>query len=291
MTPEPSNLRGALLGLAAMALFACSDIVIKFLGGSYSPFQIIFFAGLMTFPLLAVQIIADPTPANLRPRRPKLMLLRCVVVLFNSILGTFAFATLPLAQCYAIVFTMPIFITLLSVPVLGERIDLLRGVAVLAGLAGVVIALDPGTGVLQWGHAAALGSAILGAGNFVIIRKTGTDERAIVLILFPLILQLAVAAMVLPLVYQPMPLRDLALTGLMATVSLIGYFLIIAAYRRAPGIVVAPMQYSQIIWAAIMGALLFDEHMSARTVLGTVIIIAAGIIIVARQDRLVGISR
>lgn len=289
--PQPSNLQGALIGLAAMALFACSDMTIKFLGGGYNPFQIIFFAGLMTFPLIAGLIIADPTPANLRPRRPKLMALRCVIVLFNGILGTFAFATLPLAQCYAIVFTMPIFITLLSVPVLGERIDLVRGLAVLAGLVGVVIALDPGSGALQWGHAAALGSAVFGAGNYVIIRKTGATERTVVMILFPLILQMIVAAIVLPLVYQPMPMADVACTALMATTSFIGYLLIIAAYRRAPGIVVAPMQYSQIIWAAIFGAVLFGEHLSSGTIVGTAVIIVAGIVIVARQDRPAGYLR
>ncbi len=119
----------------------------------------------------------------------------------------------------------------------------------------------------------------------MIIRKTGRDERAVVLVLFPLMLQLAVAAMVLPFVYQPMPLRDLGLSALMATVSFIGYLLIIAAYRRAPGIVVAPMQYSQIIWAAIFGAVLFDEHMTDRMIIGTAVIILAGIVIVARQDR------
>lgn len=281
-----SNLQGALIGLLAMAMFACSDATIKFLGGGYSPFQIIFFAGLMTFPLIAGLTIADPAPENLRPRRPKLMALRCVIVLINGILGTYAFATLPLAQCYAIVFTMPIFITLLSVPVMGERIDQVRGIAVLAGLIGVVVALDPGTAALQWGHAAALGSAIFGAGNYVIIRKTGTAERTVALILYPLILQMIVAALVLPLVYEPMPLRDLGLTALMALTSFIGYLLIIAAYRRAPGIVVAPMQYSQIIWAAIFGAMLFGEQMTSRMVLGTAVIILAGLVIVLRQDRI-----
>lgn len=267
-----------------MALFACSDATIKFLGSGYNAFQIIFFAGLMTFPLIAGLTIADPAPENLRPRRPKLMALRCVIVLINGILGTYAFATLPLAQCYAIVFTMPIFIALLSVPVMGERIDLFRGMAVLAGLAGVIVALDPGTGNLQWGHAAALGSAIFGAGNYVIIRKTGAGERAVTLILYPLILQMVVAAIALPLVYQPMPFRDLGLTAVMATTSFIGYLLIIAAYRRAPGIVVAPMQYSQIIWAAIFGTLLFDEQMSVRTLLGTVVIVLTGIVVVTRKD-------
>ncbi len=268
-----------------MGLFACADITIKVLGGDYNPFQIIFFAGLMTFPLIAGHIIADPITATMRPRKPGLMALRCVIVLLNGIFGTYAFVTLPLAQCYAIFFMMPIFITLLAVPILGEKIDLLRGTAVVAGLIGVLIALDPGTGRLQWGHAAALAGALVGAGNYIIIRKTGAVERTAVLLLYPLILQVAVAAAVLPMVYQPMPFRDLALTALMAAVTFVGYLAIIAAYRRAPGIVVAPMQYSQIIWAAVMGALLFDEHMSVHTVVGTAIIIAAGIVIVARPER------
>lgn len=287
MTAAPSNLRGALLGLAAMGLFACSDVTIKFLGGGYDAFQILFFAGIMSVPLVAGMAMADPAAAPLRPRQPKWMALRAVVVLLNGIAGTYAFASLPLAQCYAIFFTMPIFITLLAVPVLGEKIDLVRGIAVLVGLAGVVVALDPGAATLQWGHAAALSGAVLGAMNYVILRKTGTQERKVVMVLYPLMLQLLVAGLVLPLVYQPMPFNDLALTGFMATVSFAGYLLIIAAYRAAPAIVVAPMQYSQIIWAGVFGALLFDEVMGLRTLIGTVVIIGAGIAIVARQDKAV----
>jgi S-adenosylmethionine uptake transporter len=285
VAPHPSNLKGALLGLAAMGLFACSDIVIKFLGSGYNAFQIIFFAGLMSVPLIAGFAMADPAQEGLRPRQPRLMALRCLIVLINGILGTYAFASLPLAQYYAIFFTMPIFITLLAVPVLGEKIDALRGAAVIAGLIGVVVALDPARSVLQRGHAAALAGSVFGAANYVIIRKTGGQERVVVMVLYPLMLQLLVAAIVLPLVYQPMPFRDLALSALMATVSFVGYLLIIAAYRRAPGIVVAPMQYSQIIWAGIFGAVLFGEHLTRQTLLGIALIIAAGVAIVARQDR------
>lgn len=286
MKDKPSNLNGALLGLLGMGLFAASDISIRFLGEGYNPFQVIFFAGLMSVPLIAGFAMVDPTPGPLRPALPGLMALRCLVVVVNGVAGTYAFANLPLAQSYAIFFTMPFFIALLSALVLGERIDILRGVAVVAGLAGVIIALDPGAAVLKWAHAAALIGAILGAGNYVIIRKTGGQERTLVMILYPLMLQLATAALVLPFVYQPMPLRDLGLTALMATVALLGYFAIIAAYRRAPGIVVAPMQYSQIIWAAIFGAILFGEVISLRTWIGTAVIIASGIVIVWRQDRL-----
>jgi S-adenosylmethionine uptake transporter len=210
---------------------------------------------------------------------------RCLVVVVNGVAGTYAFANLPLAQSYAIFFTMPIFIAVLSALTLGERIDLLRGIAVVVGLAGVIVALDPGSATLEWAHGAALVGAILGAGNYVIIRKTGGQERTLVMILYPLLLQLGTAAMVLPFVYQPMTLRDLGLTGVMAAAAFMGYFAIIAAYRRAPGIVVAPMQFSQIIWAAIFGALLFGEAMSVQTLSGTAVIIASGIVIVWRQDK------
>lgn len=87
-----------------------------------------------------------------------------------------------------------------------------------------------------------------------------------------------------------MPMRDLALSAVMATVSFAGYFRIVAAHLRAPSIVVAPMQYSQLVWAAIFGALLFDEQMTARVWIGTVVIILAGIVNVTRRDRVVEIA-
>jgi S-adenosylmethionine uptake transporter len=237
--------------------------------------------------MVAGMAMADPAAASLRPVRPGLMALRCAVVVINGILGTYAFSVLPLAQCYAIFFTMPIFITLLSAVLLGEKIDLPRGVAVVVGLVGVVIALDPAGTTLQWGHLAAIVGAIVGAGNYVIIRMSGGLERTVVMILYPIMAQLAVAAVVLPLVYVPMPMFDLGLTALMALAGFAGYLLIIEAYRRAPGIVVAPMQYSQILWAAVLGALLFGEVMTGRTMVSVALIIAAGVVIVARQDKAV----
>lgn len=285
MAPRPSNALGALYGLLAMGLFACADISVRFLGAGYNPFQIIFFSGLLSFPILMGYVMLGPADQGLRPHNPRLMALRCTVVVLNSVFGTYAFANLPLAQCYAIFFLMPIFITVLSWPLLGERIDLRRGIAVLAGLIGVLVALDPGHEGLRWAHAAAFMGALVGAGNYIIIRKTGNSERTAVMVIYPLMLQTLVAAAVLPLVYVPMPLAHFGIAALMALVTFAGYLLIIAAYRRAPGIVVAPMQYSQIIWAAIMGHLLFGEAMSGRMILGTCLIIAAGIAIVARQEQ------
>ena len=151
MSRRSQNLAGAGLGLAAFGAYACYDASAKFLGEGYHPLQIIFAAGAMCMPLLLLYVLVDPTPGSLLPRRPGMMALRVVGTLVNFILGVWAFTLLPLAEAYAIFFTMPLFIALLAVPMLGEKIDLTRGLAVLMGLAGVIVALDPSQTALGWG--------------------------------------------------------------------------------------------------------------------------------------------
>lgn len=289
MTRPHDPLAGAFLGLLAFGLYSGYDIAIKFLGSGYNSLQIMFFSGLLAFPLVLAQALFSKDQGSLKPKLPGWMALRTVVVIGNGLFGTYAFATLPLAQCYAIFFCMPMLIALLGVPLLGEKIDLPRGAAVILGLIGVMIALNPwaeGPGAgLQWAHAAAFAGAGFGAMNYTILRRTGGTERTAVLLLYPMLAQLAVVTLALPFVYVPMPMADLAVTGFMALVGVAGSLVIIAAYRRARAIVVAPMQYSQIIWGALFGFLLFDEGLSLSLILGTGLIILSGLIIVSRQDR------
>ena len=100
----------------------------------------------------------------------------------------------------------------------------------------MVIALDPQGTRLQWGHLAALITALVGAANHLIVRMTGGIDRVVVLQIYPFLALLLVAGPVLPFVYVPMRAADLGLT---AAMGLAGYLLIIAAYQRAPAIVVA----------------------------------------------------
>jgi S-adenosylmethionine uptake transporter len=282
----PSTLTGAGLGLLAFGAYSAYDVLAKVMGGAYHPLQIIAAAGLMTMPLLvAVHAVLDGGTGSLRPVRPGLMALRSLGTILNFVCGVTAFTLLPLAEAYVIFFAMPLFISLLAVPVLGERLDPLRGFAVLLGLAGVVIALDPRATPLSLGHALALAGALVGAMNYVIIRKTGAVERTSVMLIWPQVALFLVVAAAMPFVYRSMPVRDLGIAAVMALVLMAGMLTILAAYRRAPAIVVAPMQYSQIAWAAIFGALLFGEEMRRATFLGMVLIAVAGVLVVARQDR------
>ena len=285
MPVTQSNLRGALLSLAAFGVYATHDVLVKYLGGSYSPFQLIFFSGLLGFPLVTIMLMSDRTDGNLIPRHPWWTVIRTTTAVLNGFTGFYAFSVLPMAQCYAIFFAMPILITLLAIPILGEKVGLHRGVAVIVGLIGVIIVLRPGEAPLGLGHLAALAAATMGAMTSVIVRKVGADERSVVLMLYPMVANFVVMTLALPFVYIPVPIGHLGLMGTMSLLGLVGGILIIAAYRRAPAIIVAPMQYSQIVWAIIYGFLIFDEAIDLWTAVGTGVIMLAGIYIVLREDK------
>jgi S-adenosylmethionine uptake transporter len=117
------------------------------------------------------------------------------------------------------------------------------------------------------------------------VRKTGKAERAAVIMLYPMIANFIVAGIALPFVYKPMPIAHLGLVAGMAVLGLTASLLAIMAYRRAAAVIVAPMQYSQIIWATVYGSIFFNESHDLVTALGTGIIIISGIYIVLREDR------
>ncbi|MBU3031813.1 DMT family transporter [Paracoccus marinaquae] len=278
-----NNIRGALLQLAAMGIYATHDVVIKTLGATYPAFQILFFASLLSFPLVSVMLMRDRTPGTLWPVHPGWVVLRTACAVAAGMAGFYAFSTLPLAQVYAILFATPLIVTILSIPLLGERVGIHRWAAVIVGLSGVLIVLRPGGQTLALGHAAALIGALASALAAVIIRKLGSTERSVVLMIWPMLGNFVVTGGALSLGYEPMALTDLALAGLIAALGLAGGFLVIMAYRAGEAAIVAPMQYSQIIWATAYGWFLFGERLDGPTLLGASVIIASGIYIVWRE--------
>lgn len=279
------NARGALAALAAFGIFATHDVVVKFLGGTYSPVQIIFFSVLLSFPLATVMLLRDETPDTLIPRNPGWVLVRTVAAVVTALCAFYAFSVLPLAQVYAILFAAPLIITVLSVPILGETVRLRRWAAVIVGLAGVLIVLRPGTTPLGLGHLAALTAAVGGALASVIVRKIAGGERAAVILLYPMVANFLVMGAALPLVYEPMPLRDFGALAVMALLAWTATRMLIAAYTMADAVVVAPMQYSQILWAAVYGLIFFDETLDRWTGIGAAVIIASGLFILYREGR------
>jgi S-adenosylmethionine uptake transporter len=278
-----SSLRGALFALTAFGIYATHDVVIKFLGASYSPFQIIFFSTLFGFPVVTIMLMRDTETGNLRPRHPWWTALRTVSAVLTAASAFYAFSSLPLAQVYAIIFASPLLITILAVPILGERVGWRRSLAVAVGLVGVMVVLRPGATDFQLGHLAALSAAIFSSIAAVVMRKIGRDERSAVLLLYPMMANFVVMGCALPFVYRPMPGLDLGGFATIAVLGFMGALCHIFAYRAARAVVVAPMQYSQILWAVAYGAIFFGETPERNTAIGAGIIIASGLYVVFRE--------
>lgn len=285
MPDRTSPLSGILLALLAFAAFSTHDIAVKMLGGGYAVFQILFFSVLLTFPLVVMMLLRDNQQGTLIPVHPWWTALRTVSAVITGFSAFYAFSVLPLAQVYAIIFASPLIITLLSIPILGERVGLHRGGAVIVGLAGVIIVLRPADLDLGLGHMAALTAAFFGALAAVIMRKIGRDERTAVMMLYPMMANFVIMGALMPFVYRPMPLPDLGLWVMMAVLAFAASVALIHAYRRAEAVLVAPMQYSQILWAALYGWWFFDETIDLVTGLGAAVIIASGLYIVLREGR------
>jgi drug/metabolite transporter (DMT)-like permease len=279
------NTRGVLLGLAGFAVFSTHDVIVKYLGETYSPVQIVFFSVIFGFPLASIMLVHDANADTMRPRHPWWIVLRTISIVVSSICVFYAFSVLPLAQTYSILFSIPLMITLLSIPILGERVGIHRGGAILVGFVGVLIAVRPGSSEFSLGHAAALVAAFASSLASIIVRRIGRDERSLVLLLFPMLGSFLVMGSLMPFSYKPMPLQDLAASAILSALSFIALNCMIGAYKNGEAVVVAPMQYSQILWATFYGIMFFNETPEIHTLIGAVVIIASGIYIVLRENR------
>ncbi|PUB10895.1 DMT family transporter [Yoonia sediminilitoris] len=280
-----SNARGAIFALIAFGVFATHDVFIKILGGIYSPIQIVFFSVLFSFPLAMVMLMRDAKPGTLMPVHPWWLALRTVAAVVTGVSAFYAFSVLPLAETYAILFAAPLLITVLAIPILGEKVRLRRWLAVIVGLIGVLIVLRPNQTSLSIGHLAAIFSAIGGSVASIVVRKIGEDERPVVMLLYPIMTNFVVMAAALPFVYKPMPIEHLAMLGVVAVFAWVASRLVIQAYQVGEAAIIAPMQYSQIIWATGFSLLLFGETVETTTYIGAAVIIASGLYIVLRESR------
>jgi S-adenosylmethionine uptake transporter len=221
--------------------------------------------------------------AALRPRHPWLVTARALLLAVDVVLVFFAFTKMPLADAYTMVFTTPMLVTALSVPLVGEHVGWRRWSAVGVGFLGVLIVLRPGFADLNLGHAAALSSSLLFALSLIVVRRIGNSESAITLLLSMMVGLLVVSAPPLPLLFVLPTGRDLALMAVIGLFMGLGHLALIQAFRLAPSAVVAPFHYSQILWAVVFGLFLFDDPPDRWVIAGSTVIIASGLFILWRE--------
>lgn len=275
-------LRGVAFALVAFATFSLHDALIKSIKG-IPVFQVVFFVVLFSFVPFALFLAIDGTERSLRPRLPFLVALRCLFSVVGLLCVFYAFGRLPMAEVYSLLFAAPILITLIAIPVLGERVRLFRWFAIVLGMVGVLVVLRPGTTSLSINHLVALGAACSTACVSVVTRKIGSREHSVTLILYPMLANVVVTGIATIFVYVPMEGDVLLRLCLIGILSVIGQSLMIQAYRASEAQFVAPMQYSQMLWALVYGALIFNESIDGNVLLGSVVIVSAGLLFIWRE--------
>lgn len=281
-----SAVKGILLGFAAMAIFSYGDASIKAIGDGMTVFEISFFA--TAFACFAVPFVRLPHERwrdMFRMHSPGLVMVRTVAGVFAGLLSTYAFTTLPLAEVYSLIFLSPLFVTILSIPFLGETIGWRRALAILIGFAGVLLVVRPGFRELMPGHLAAAGSAVCGAATVLSLRALGPTEKRITLMGVVFAASLVVNGAIMAFNFHIPTMRDFMLAAFAGLCGGTAHVLLMAAVRAAPANRIAPAQYSQIVWAILLGALFFAEFPDAVALAGIALVVFAGIFTFIREEK------
>ena len=286
-TQKQRILVGILLRVGAMAVLSCLSALVKWTGERGIPvFEIILFRNLFAFVPLGFYIWRTTGFEVLKTRRPFGHLTRSVIGLTGMLCGFSAVQHLPLTEATALQFTSPLFMTALSALLLGEVVGRHRWAAVVVGFIGVLLMARPIPGEMDvTGVTLGILSALGAAGAMVAIRQISDTERGPTIVFYftlgGVALGLAGSAFhwVTP---DPLTLAMLILAGLIGGV---GQLLLTEALRNAPIGVVAPFDYTQLVWAALLGLVIWGELPHPLTLVGAVIVAGSGVYILHRELR------
>ncbi len=292
----PSVGLGIGFGVLAFLLFSSMDMMVKLLSAGYPIQQMLFFNALFSLLPIGFAVWRAGGLAQLRTRRPVTHFLRGCFGMVASFAAMTGFSMMPMADVYAILFATPLLVTALSVPLLGEQVGWRRWSAILAGFTGVMIMLQPGSGAVGIGTIAALVAALSASFSVILVRKLSATESTASIALYSNLLIILVMGGWLLFDYRPMPLADIALAGAAGIAGGAALLSLIGAYRRAAAAIVAPFQYSQMIWGVVLGFLVFGDLPASGVMLGSGIVVASGLYIIhrelvlAKQGRLLAVN-
>jgi drug/metabolite transporter (DMT)-like permease len=278
--------------VAAVFVFSIMDSLMKRLSAHYGPLQISCLRCISSWLFLLLPITWQRSWVTLRPRNPPLHLFRAVLGIV--MLGSFVFAVhrLSLAQTYSLFLAAPLLMTALSVPVHGEKVTGKRWLAIIVGLSGVLVILQP------WGQgsfsmiAASAGAVatICYSLSALTVRSLGRGNSSMSMVFWYLLL-VSIGSGVLAIgEWHPVPVSDWGWLIAIGLTGALGQMWLTDAFRRAPPSVVGPFEYTAILWAFAIDWIFWSASPSLSLVIGACIVIASGIVVILDERRLAGLA-
>ena len=287
MTPTDSHENrtlGILWMLATLFCFIALDAIMKHLLESYSLVQVtwgrFFFAT-----IFALLMCGSRLPQLIKSKAPKKQLLRSILLMSTTGVFNAGIRTTPLATGTTIMFLSPILVTLLSIPLLGEKVGIRRWAGIVMGFIGAIIVVQPWKGGLQGvgvGILFLLVAALFNA-NYQIVTRMVREDDPLTSLLFTATAGAVVTSCLVPWFWEWPSAYGWGMLVASGLAGGLGHFCIIRALRLAPASVVAPFSYSSLIWAALFGFVIWHDWPDFWTWIGAAIIIGSGLYIFHRE--------
>lgn len=281
--PEGDSMRGIAFMAGGMFLFSAVDTQAKFLTESLHPIQIVWSRQLGLF-LGVLILIAMRGMSVLRTGQPLLQIGRGALAATSATLFVVAVSYVPLADAVAVSFVAPFIVTLMGALILREPVGLRRWVAVIIGFAGTLIVIRPGLGVLHPAVGLVLIAATAFAFRQVLSRVLSGTDSVQTTVAYTALVGSALLTIPLPFVWQaPQMGLEMVLLVSIALMAAVAEVLVIKALETAQAVVVAPVQYSLLIWGTFYGWMVFGQLPDMWTWVGALIIVATGIYTLNRE--------
>jgi len=281
-TPRSANLAGIGLMLLGMFLFCCNDALGKWLLGTYSLWQMLAIRSLAAMLILSPFLLSGGRAVLAAPR-PGLQIIRVLLSVADSLMFFFAVTHLPLADTVTLYLAAPIYVTTFSAIFLKEQVGWRRWSAVLVGFIGVIIALRPSTTMLTLPALIGLAGGVVFA-MFNVVTRVLRGTSDVLMVSGQFAAMLLVSGVVAPFTWIVPSVLDFGLLMLLGLVAMTAFLCVNRSLKLAPASVVVPYQYTMIVWAGMLGWLVFGDVPDAFTLTGAAIIIGAGLYILWREQ-------
>ena len=281
----PPNTQAGLLVLANAFLMMALVVVVREVGKTLPTMMIVFLRNAFSLAILVPFVLARPSA--LRTQALGLHMWRGVGTVFSMTAYYWSYANLPLAETTALIFTMPLFLIVISALVLGERVRWRRTTATAAGFLGVLVIVQPG-GDMEWGLLAALFVGFVDAILGLIVKKAAGRDRLLTVMVYMILCTLLFVTPIALYMWRTPTVEEILLMLAIAAISTVSQTLIVSAWRMGEATAVAPVNYVQIVLIGLSGFLVYGEVPGLWSMAGTAIIAASTFYIVWREAQLRG---
>ncbi|MBM3603883.1 MAG: DMT family transporter [Alphaproteobacteria bacterium] len=272
---------------AVSFIFALQDGFSRVLASHYPPVLIV----MLRYWVFAVFVIAlvSRQPGGLqraiRTRRPLTQIARGVILALEVVLMIEAFVRLGLIETHAVFSVYPLLVAALSGPVLGERVGWRRWTAIAIGFCGILVILDPGSGVISVNALLPFGAALMFALYGLLTRHVSRDDPAMVSFFWTGISGAVAVTLVGIWDWQWLAPMDWVWMGCLCACGMLSHYLMIRSYELAEASALQPFAYTQLVWVSFIGVWLFNETLRSNVVIGAAIVVAAGLFTLWRQRK------